>query len=95
MERYETVCIVKDDLAEYEINKINNRIGRKLNKFTEYPYTIKVEGRRKLSNETESKEYGFITTFYFFATKENIIELEKLYKKIEEVLYFKIKRKDD
>lgn len=89
MKEYESIIILKPDLELEEKNKIVEKVTNMMMSFTKKNET-KLEtnelGKRNLAYQIRNYMQGEYIQHYFYATVDDVIELEKTYKEIPEII---------
>lgn len=91
MNKYESVIILDPDIQEDSIKEAINEIQDTIKKFDERNENeSKTEdlGKKKLAYQVRGKDSGIYVLFTFYAKAEDITELERIYRKTDEVLKF-------
>ncbi len=98
MNNYESIIILKPDIVEKEIKEEiekYKKIIRNFVKKNEEQLKIEEIGKKNLAYEVKQYKQGYYVLFEFYAEIEEINELERKFRKDDDVLKFIIVRKDD
>lgn len=84
---YESVVILKETPTEEEYKNILNEITEKIK---EYVNIEKIEemGLKRLAYAVKDHKIGYFVSFYFTATSQEVLELEREYRSNDNVLKF-------
>lgn len=94
MNKYESVILINQNITEDErkelISKFKNFLcnNGKVNKIEEI-------GLRKLAYEVQKQKEAYYVVYNFETSKENIAELERLYRITDEIIKFIVIRIDE
>ena len=98
MNKYESVIIINPNLEENVIKAAIDKIADLINSFAkenETELTIEDLSRRKMAYEVRGCKEGRYVIYNFSCKAENIRELERIYRIMEEIIKFIVVRKDD
>lgn len=94
MDKYETICIINNEITEEQKKKVIDKITDYIKKNGTIT-NIDDIGTRKLAYEIRKHKDGYYYLIEFEADKEAIPELARIYRITDEILKFLIVRKDN
>lgn len=84
---YETIFLMKDDITEEERNSVVDTIKQYLNENAEISNEENL-GKKKLAYEVRKYQYAYYYIIYFKGKSNILPELERNYRKNENILKF-------
>lgn len=97
MNKYESVVVLNPDMDEDSVNEAIKEIEEIIKKFDEInEEKLKTEnlGKKKLAYQVKGREDGIYVLFTFYAKPDDITELERVYRIMDEVLKYIVVRMD-
>ena len=94
MNKYESVCILAQELTDEKVAEMIVKIENKIREFSKAPIKVENLGKKKLAYEIKNNTEGIYLDFYFKAKSEDIQELQRFYRISEEIIKFIVIRED-
>ena len=94
MNKYEAVIIIDSNLTEENPKELINKFENYINEDGKLINTDDL-GNKRLAYEIKGKREGHYVIYEFETEKENVYELERLFRITDEVLKFITMRKED